>query len=304
MVGRENISNFLHMLYKKEFLEYLSNEKRYSHHTIQSYKNDLSQFEDFCKEAGSGFELIDAKLIRLWTVSLLEQDFSPRSIHRKLSTLRSFSVFLIKEGYLTSNPLDKVLKPKLKKRIPAFVDEQKLNDFLENYDFGNNFEGVRNHLIIELLYQTGIRRSELLNLTNDSLDTSNQVIKVLGKRNKERLIPVREHLIDLWRKYQNLRDKNFADSEENLILTEKGQPAYPKLIYKVVNNYLRVITTLEKKSPHVLRHTFATHLLNKGADLNAIKELLGHSNLGATQVYTHNSFEKLKDVYQKAHPRA
>jgi integrase/recombinase XerC len=292
------------MLYKKEFLTYLSNEKRYSHHTILSYENDLNQFEIFCHETGAGTELIDSKLIRLWTVSLLEKNFSPRSIHRKLSALRSFSVFLIKEGHLTSNPLDKVLKPRLKKRIPAFVDEQKLNDFLENNDFGNNFTGIRNHLIIELLYQTGMRRSELINLTSDSLDASNQVIKVLGKRNKERLIPVRDHLIELWLKYEDLRNKNFPNAENFFILTEKGQAAYPKLIYQVVNNFLRVITTLEKKSPHVLRHTFATHLLNKGADLNAIKELLGHSNLGATQVYTHNSFEKLKDVYQKAHPRA
>ena len=269
-----------------------------------SYENDLNQFDDFCIETGVGDEIIDSKIIRLWTVSLIEKKYSPRSIHRKLSTLRSYSGFLIKEGHLTSNPLDKVLRPKLKKRIPAFVDEQKLNDFLEKNDFGNNFNGIRNHLIIELLYQTGMRRSELINLSEDSLDASNQLIKVLGKRNKERLIPVQDHLIKLWKEYAEIRLSKFPDAGENFILTEKGQPAYPKLIYQVVNNYLRMITTLEKKSPHVLRHTFATHLLNKGADLNAIKELLGHSNLGATQIYTHSSFEKLKDVYQKAHPRA
>lgn len=292
------------MLYKKEFLAYLHNEKRYSHYTVMSYENDLNQFDDFCIETGVGDEIIDSKIIRLWTVSLIEKKYSPRSIHRKLSTLRSYSGFLIKEGHLTSNPLDKVLRPKLKKRIPAFVDEQKLNDFLEKNDFGNNFNGIRNHLIIELLYQTGMRRSELINLSEDSLDASNQLIKVLGKRNKERLIPVQDHLIKLWKEYAEIRLSKFPDAGENFILTEKGQPAYPKLIYQVVNNYLRMITTLEKKSPHVLRHTFATHLLNKGADLNAIKELLGHSNLGATQIYTHSSFEKLKDVYQKAHPRA
>lgn len=292
------------MLYKNEFLAYLRNEKRYSHHTILSYENDLNQFEKFCAEVAASDDLIDSRIIRLWTVSLLEHDFSARSIHRKLSTLRSFCVFLIKEGHLTSNPLDKVLKPKLKKRIPAFVDEQKLNDFLETNDFGNDFVGIRNHLIIEILYQTGIRRSELINLSENSLDAANSIIKVIGKRNKERLIPVQNHLIELWQKYAELRKISFPDSDNHFILTEKGQPAYPKLIYLVINNYLRLITTLEKKSPHILRHTFATHLLNKGADLNAIKELLGHSNLGATQIYTHNSFEKLKDVYQKAHPRA
>jgi len=292
------------MVFKKEFIAYLKNEKRYSHHTIISYENDLNQFHKFSVESGSQNEKIDSKLVRLWVVSLLESDLSARTIHRKLSSLRSYCNYLIKQGELNLNPLDRVLKPKLSKRIPAFIEEEKLNHFLEDYDFGNDFTGLRNKLIIELLYQTGMRRGELMDLEPGSLSVSDKNVRVLGKRGKERIIPVGEQIMELWQMYLKKRQESFSDAGNKLFLTVSNKPVYPRLIYKVVNDYLKLVTTLEKKSPHVLRHTFATHLLNKGADLNAIKELLGHSSLGTTQIYTHNTFEKLREVYNKAHPRA
>ncbi len=293
------------MLYKEVFLSYLRFEKRYSDHTIKSYDNDLSQFRIFCESTGTADLEFDSALIRLWVVSLLESHVTPRTIHRKLSSLRSYSRFLLREGHIKTNPLDKVLKPKMNRRIPLFIEEDHLNHFLDTYEFGTDFKGVRDRLIVEILYQTGIRRSELIGLTLLSIDLDSLQLKVLGKRNKERLVPFGNDLANLMSEYTALRTSNFPMcKEEALLLTDSGLPLYPNLVYRVINRFLRLVTTLEKKSPHILRHTFATHLLNKGADLNAIKELLGHANLGATQVYTHNSFEKLKKVYNKAHPRA
>ncbi len=293
------------MLYKEAFLSYLRNEKRYSDHTIRAYENDLNQFRVFSETAGSTEPEFDSLLVRLWVVSLLENHVSPRTIHRKLSSLRSYARFLLREGHLKTNPLDKVLKPKMNKRIPLFVDEEHLNHFLDTYEFSTDFKGVRDRLIIELLYQTGIRRSELIGLTVHSVDPGSSRLKVRGKRDKERIVPYGNDLAKLMNEYTQKRNDVFPlSNEEALLLTTSGSPLYPRLVYRVVNRFLRLVTTLEQKSPHVLRHTFATHLLNRGADLNAIKELLGHANLAATQVYTHNSFEKLKEVYNKAHPRA
>ncbi len=293
------------MLYKEAFLSYLRNEKRYSDHTIRAYENDLNQFRVFSETAGSTDPEFDSVLVRLWVVSLLENHVSPRTIHRKLSSLRSYARFLLREGHLKTNPLDKVLKPKMNKRIPLFVDEEHLNHFLDTYEFSTDFKGVRDRLIIELLYQTGIRRSELIGLTVHSVDPGSNRLKVRGKRDKERIVPYGNDLAKLMNEYTQKRNDVFPlCNEEALLLTTSGSPLYPRLVYRVVNRFLRLVTTLEQKSPHVLRHTFATHLLNRGADLNAIKELLGHANLAATQVYTHNSFEKLKEVYNKAHPRA
>jgi integrase/recombinase XerC len=293
------------MVYKEEFISYLRFERRYSPNTIQSYSNDLVQFHIFCTEAGvEGIEF-EPRTIRLWVVSLLEKKVSPRSVHRKLSALRSFSKFLIREGLLSQNPVDRVLKPKLRKRNPQFVDEKSLNTFLDHYEFGDDYIGFRNRMIIEILYQTGMRRNELLMLETMSYDPIKNQIKVLGKRNKERIIPVGQELIDQLEEYKKVLDESFPGHDgTELFLTPKGKRIYPKLVYNLINNLLSQVTSLEKKSPHVLRHSFATHLLNRGADLNAIKELLGHANLAATQVYTHNSFEKLKEVYTKAHPRA
>ena len=288
-----------------DFIAYLQLEKRYAEHTLISYKNDLEQYHAFCRENGKDGMDLFFKTIRRWVVDLMEKEYSPKSIHRKLSSLRSYCKYLIKLGELDSDPVEKVLKPKLNKRIPQFVDEKSINQLLDNFDFGEDFTGLRNRLIINVLYQTGIRRSELTGLLTSSVDLHQKMIKVMGKRNKERLIPIGNELCDQILEYMESRSHSFPDTnEEALFLTELGKPVYSKLIYRVVNQYLGMVTTLEKTSPHILRHTFATHMLNNGADLNAIKELLGHANLSATQVYTHNTFEKLKSIYNQAHPRA
>ncbi len=201
--------------------------------------------------------------------------------------------------------MERVLKPKLSKRVPAFVEEGKLDLLLDDYDFGEGFTGFRNRLVLDLLYQTGMRRNELIGLTTGSINREGKSVKVMGKRGKERIIPVGDELLASVEKYMVVRSEVMADKAgDSLIVTEKGGAAYDKLVYRIVNNYLSMVTTLDKKSPHVLRHTFATHMLNRGADLNAIKELLGHANLSATQVYTHNTYKKLKSIYNQAHPRA
>lgn len=288
-----------------EFVAYLETEKRYAKHTLISYKNDLDQFHAFCRENGSEDVDLYFKTIRSWVVDLMEKDYSPRSVHRKLSSLRSYCKYLIRLGELETNPVEQVLKPKINKRVPSFVDEKSINSMLDEYAFGDDFPGVRNKLIINLLYQTGIRRSELVGMKMNSLDFAQQSIKVLGKRDKERIIPLGGELLTELKEYIDKRNTEFPETNERtLLLTDKGKPVYPQFVYRVVNRYLGFITTLDKKSPHILRHTFATHMLNKGADLNSIKELLGHANLSATQVYTHNTFEKLKSIYKQAHPRA
>jgi integrase/recombinase XerC len=288
-----------------DFLAYLQNEKRYAEHTLISYKNDLEQYHAFCRENDEEGMDLYFKTIRKWVVELMEKEYAAKSIHRKLSSLRSYCKYLIKLGELDSDPVEKVLKPKLNKRVPQFVEERNINQLLDDFDFGSSYLGLRDKLIINLLYQTGMRRSELSGLSLESIDLNQKIIKVIGKRNKERLIPIANEISDEIEAYLEERDRYFPETEENaLLLTEKGKPVYVKLIYRVVNRYLSMVTTLEKTSPHILRHTFATHMLNHGADLNAIKELLGHANLSATQIYTHNTFEKLKSIYNQAHPRA
>ena len=293
------------MRYKDRFIEYLRFEKRYSQHTILSYENDLRQYNDYAVITGREHELPDSRTIRMWIVSQMEEGITARTIHRRMSSLRSYCKYLMQQGHLKSNPVDRVIKPKLSKRLPVFIEEEKINAFLDSYEFGEDFAGLRDRLILELLYQTGMRRAELIGLTIDSWQHYKQQILVHGKRDKERLIPVSERLGELLERYLFARNLEFPDVANTfLFLTERGEPVYEQLIYRIVKNFLGHLTTREKKSPHVLRHTFATHLLNKGADLNAIKELLGHANLSATQVYTHNSFENLKNIYKKAHPRA
>ncbi len=288
-----------------EFITYLQTEKRYAAHTLISYKNDLEQFHAFCRDRGNeGMDLF-FRTIRSWVVSMMESGYAPRTIHRKLSSLRSYCKYLISHGELESNPVDRVLKPKLNRRVPQFVDEKSINRMLDQYEFGDDFQGCRNKLIINLLYQTGIRRSELVGLGQDDFDPGKHQLKVLGKRNKERIIPIGRELSASISGYLNTRAEAFPGSAlDVMFLTNHGKPVYPKLIYRIVNRYIGMITTLEKKSPHILRHTFATHMLNSGADLNAIKEILGHASLSATQVYTHNTFEKIKSIYNQAHPRA
>ncbi len=288
-----------------EFLKYLQAEKRYAVHTIKAYKNDLNQFHAFCQETDHEGMDLHFKTIRSWVVKLMEGGYSSRTVHRKLTTLSSYCKYLIKEGHLESNPLDKVLKPKLKLRVPAFVEESKMDHLLNEFDFGDDFTGIRNRMVLDLLYQTGMRRSELIGLKMGSINKETLCLKVKGKRDKERIIPINVELVEVVEKYMVKRDEVVGlNREDHLIVSAKGRPAYDKLIYRIVEKYLAMVTTLDKKSPHVLRHTFATHMLNGGADLNAIKELLGHANLSATQVYTHNTYKKLKSIYNQAHPRA
>lgn len=289
----------------EDFLIYLQAEKRYASHTIKAYKNDLDQFHAFCQEHEHEGMDLHYKTIRSWVVTLMDAGYNPRTVHRKLTSLKTYCKYLIRLGELDANPLDRVLKPKLSKRIPSFVDEKNMNTLLDTYDFGDDFTGSRNRLIIDLLYQTGMRRSELIGLKTGSVNKEGKSIKVKGKRDKERIIPLNQDLVVAIDDYLEYRYNVLTDiDEDHLIITEKGRPAYDKLIYRIVNKYLAMVTTLDKKSPHILRHTFATHMLNRGADLNAIKELLGHANLSATQVYTHNTFKKLKYIYNQAHPRA
>jgi integrase/recombinase XerC len=288
-----------------EFLKYLQAEKRYAAHTLKDYKNDLNQFHVFCQDSDLENMDLNFKTIRSWVVKLMESGYSSRTVHRKLTSLSSYCKYLIKEGHLESNPLDKVLKPKLNIRVPAFVEEAKMEQLLSEYDFGDNFAGIRNRLVLDLLYQTGMRRSELIGLKTGSINREELSLKVRGKRDKERIIPIHGELMEAVDKYLVMRSEELGQSsEDHLILTQKGRPAYDKLIYRIVEKYLALVTTLDKKSPHVLRHTFATHMLNRGADLNAIKELLGHASLSATQIYTHNTYKKLKSIYNQAHPRA
>jgi integrase/recombinase XerC len=295
------------MNHKESFLQYLLTEKRYSPHTIRSYKNDLDQFYKFIDILGlSGDpEDITSHETRAWIVSMLDNSISPVSVHRKISCLRIFYRYLRKEGLVGQDPLDRVVLPRRKKKLPVFVSEAALDELLDKYDFGNHFAGIRNRTIIEMLYLTGMRRAELTGLKNSDVDLSSAVLKVTGKRNKQRIIPIVTSFIARIEEYIRLRNEQFPLIHDDwFFITDKGNKLYDKFVYNIVKSYLMMVTTIEKKSPHVLRHTFATHMLNRGADLNSIKELLGHANLSATQVYTHNTFEKLKKVYKQAHPRA
>ncbi len=290
------------------FINHLKFEKRYSPHTITAYTKDLDQFDSFLR---SEYEVLNAneisyQMVRSWIVGLIEQDISARSVNRKLSTLKSYFKYLVREELIKENPMPKVQPPKTSKKLPVFVDRESMETLFSEDIFSNDFDGTRDRLILEMFYMTGIRLSELINLKNSDIDFYQQNIKVLGKRNKERIIPISAELIDSIKKYIEIKDKNVEVPEQNdyFYVTIRGKKLYEKLAYHIVNLYLGKVSTLQKKSPHVLRHTFATHMLNNGADLNAIKEILGHSNLAATQVYTHNTIEKLKNIYKQAHPRA
>ncbi len=290
-----------------KFLDYLQYEKRYSSHTITSYKNDISQFAFFIAKTYSDAPMKDIghNHIRSWMVELVGNNISAKSINRKISSLRSFYNYLLKQGVVSKNPTLKIVTPKIPKRLPEFVQEKNIEQVFDNIIDGD-FEDFRNRLIIEFFYSTGIRRVELINIKDNDIDTSACSIKVLGKGNKERIIPLSQSLLRRIEKYQELRSAFFEDRQfsDNLFVTAKGAQMYPKFVYNIVKKYLSAVTTSSKRSPHILRHTFATHMMNGGADLNAVKELLGHANLAATQIYTHNSIEKLKEVYKKAHPKS
>ncbi|KQS35938.1 tyrosine-type recombinase/integrase [Pedobacter sp. Leaf194] len=289
------------------FLTYLLHEKRYSQHTITSYKADLVQFEKYIADT-YGLNFLDIKHthVRSFMVDLMEEKSSENSINRKISSLRSFYKFLIREGKAEQNPMVLIKAPKIPKRLPVFVESQKLDHLLDSETFFNDdFYSKRNHLVIELLFGTGMRLAELINLKETDFDVYSNTIKVLGKRNKERIIPINKQLVNQLNSYIELKKlQSFDNNLPNLVVTNNGAAAYPKLIYRIVSSYLKYVSTHDKKSPHVLRHSYATSLLNAGADLNAIKELLGHASLAATQVYTHNSIERLKTIYKQAHPKA
>ena len=296
------------MPYITLFLNYLQFEKRASEHTVISYRNDLEQFWKYVEKAfpDTSWKEVDVTIIRTWLITLMEEHLSPRSINRKISTLKSFYKYHIKMGVFNTNPMLLVHAPKMCQRLPQFVEEQDMERLFSADLFTNNFEGWRDRTVLELFYATGMRLSELIALTFADIDLYNNQVKVLGKRNKERIIPFGHTFKNIYNKYIALYEENFGAPAQNncVFVNVKGKRFASKNIYTIVRKYLDMITTIEKRSPHVIRHTFATHLLNRGADLNTIKELLGHSSLAATQVYTHNSIEKLKSIYQQAHPRA
>ena len=293
------------MNYQESFIRYLKYEKRTSPHTTVAYKKDLDQFEEYCIQMIGEFDVkrVDVKLVRSWIVSLMEQELSSRSVNRKVSTVKAFFRFLMKENVVHDNPAANLPLPKIRKKLPDFVEEKNLHHLLDDGFFSDEFAGIRDKLIVALLYATGIRLAEMLKLKETDFDTNHFLIKVLGKRQKERVIPYPRELNNLLYQYLDIRNREIGHNPDFLLVTEKGKPVYEKLIYRVVKKNLEYVTSLEQKSPHVLRHSYATHLLNKGADLNAVKELLGHANLAATQVYTHTTFEKLHDIYKQAHPR-
>lgn len=289
------------------FLRYLQFEKRFSAHTIIAYDQDLTQFFAFVKDTYSLTSIIEVRHshIRAWVIALLQENLMPRSIRRKLSALKTYFRFLLKQGDITQNPILKIPIPKVSKRLPMYAQASEMTQLLDQTNWGSSYSSQRNYLIINLLYQTGIRRSELIGLKTTDIDFYAHTIKVLGKGNKERLIPFGTELAERLQLFLDLRQATFPDLDDiHLFLTDKGLSLYPKLVYNIVKQTLSLVTTIEQRSPHVLRHSFATHLADNGAELNAIKELLGHANLAATQIYTHNSIEKLRQVYQKAHPKA
>lgn len=290
---------------QESFINYLKYEKRFSSHTVVAYKNDLDQFVQYCTVVVGEFDVnrVDAKLVRSWIVYLMEQDLTPRSVNRKVTSLKSFYKYLMREQIVENNPAVNLPLPKIRKKLPNFVGENNLHHLLDDGFFADDFCGVRDKLIITLLYGTGIRLSELMTLKDSDFDTKGYLIKVLGKRKKERVIPYPKSINNLLELYVTIRNKQIGTDAKQLLVTEKGKPVYEKLIYRVVKNNLSKVTSLEKRGPHVLRHSYATHLLNNGADLNVVKELLGHSNLAATQVYTHTTFDKLQGIYKQAHPR-
>jgi integrase/recombinase XerC len=289
------------MNYLIDFLNFLRYEKHYSSYTINSYRIDLTQCNDFLSvNVRKTIEEANHIDLQLWIRTLVENNIKASSIQRKISSLKSFYKYLIKKGEIKSDPSRKLIMPKKEKRLPTYVEEKNILELFDKIEFSDDFESQRDKLVLSLLFATGIRLSELINIKIGDIDISSCTLKVLGKRKKERIIPFGKILQKDILNYLKVRP--VADVPY-LIITDKFKQAYPKLIYRIVRKYINMVSTIEKKSPHVLRHTFATILLNHGADLNAIKELLGHSNLAATQIYTHNSFERLKDIYRKSHPR-
>lgn len=290
----------------ESFLRYIEFEKRLSAHTVVSYKTDLTQFVEFLRAQYETKLLEEANfgMIRSWIAKLVDDKNEPRSVNRKIASLRSFYKFLQRQGIINKDPMVKLKVLKVQKRLPTFVKEDEMNIVLDHIIFETTLEGQRNKLILELFYGTGIRLAELLQMKDSAIDLKSRTLRVLGKRNKERVIPFAQNLVSIIEDYQKVRNKEVEKKAHGLLLvTDTGEPAYRMMVQRIVKKYL-LSTGSEKKSPHVLRHSYATHLLNKGADINAVKDLLGHSSLAATQVYTHNTMEKLKKTFEQAHPKA
>jgi integrase/recombinase XerC len=289
----------------QSFLNYIEFEKRYSKHTLFSYTNDLLQFENFLNPYEKKISEANHLDIRNWMVSMMENKITPRTINRKVSALKSFYKFLLRKQAIKKNPLAKVQTPKISKRLPAFVEEPGIEKLLNQTEFTEGYDGELEKIMIEIFYGTGIRRTELIHLRETDFDSYSSQIKVLGKGNKERIIPIHTELRNSLQKFISIKKETITEQQENfLLVSSSGKKLTTAKVYRTVNRYLNLVTTIDKKSPHTLRHTFATHLMNNGADINAVKELLGHGSLAATQVYTHNTIDKLKNIYKQAHPKA
>ncbi|MBI2282861.1 MAG: tyrosine-type recombinase/integrase [Bacteroidetes bacterium] len=287
------------------FLDYLKFEKRYSQHTLLSYQNDLEQFFAYLASQfdAPALNKVTSLYIRSWLAELKDGGLSSKSINRKISTLRSFFKYQMKTDVLQQTPMTTVTAPRVNKRLPVFVEQKDMAILFEHVAFSDDWQGRTERLVLQLFYYTGMRLSELINLKESQLDAAQSQVKVLGKGNKERILPVSAELMRALLDY--VQDKPIKESEiHQVFVTEKGKALQPRSVYAFVKKHLAQVTTIQKKSPHILRHSFATHLMNNGAELNAVKELLGHSSLAATQIYTHNTIEKLKEVFQKAHPKA
>ena len=295
------------MGYEERFLEYMLHERRCSPLTVSSYRKDLSLFDEFLRDRSvERVEDVLPKDIRQWIMQLMHDGMQPRSVNRKVATLKSFFRFLLQDGVIKKNPCSMVNSVKTAKKLPTFLEEGEMNDMLSPEYFQDDYEGVRDRAVLTTFYLTGMRRAELIGLTDAMVDFGRQVITVLGKRNKERIIPMTPVLISNLKSYLQRRNEMFGagPSSGSFFLTAKGEPIYAQLVYRIVHKHIAMVSSVTKKSPHVLRHTFATVLLNNGAELMAIKELLGHTSLAATQVYTHSNFEQLNKIYKQAHPRA
>ncbi len=287
------------------FLTYLQYEKGVSKHTLTAYKNDLHQFTSFIETDAGRFVLqdIDSSDIRRWILHLMSEKFNPNTISRKISSLNSFFTYCLRHDILKKNPTQGVVLPKKAKRLPSFLKKNEVHALFNQEESADDFPALRDDLILEMLVGLGIRRAELIGLKITDIDYSQRVIKVLGKRNKERIVPAYRKILDKAKLYISIRNKEFPDSENSLFLTNKGKPIYDKFVYLLVKRRISEISTIEKRSPHTLRHTYATLLLNEGADIEVLRELLGHSSLASTQVYTHSSFEEIRKAYSETHPR-
>lgn len=292
----------------ERFITYLSKEKRYSVHTTISYRTDLVSFRKYLEEnyQGLAFEKCTPSVIRSWLADMAAKNYNPRSLRRKRTALSSFYRYLIYNGKTDTNPTRGIPLPKLPGRLPVFADEKSINTILHSEKIDDDYPTVRNHLMFEFFYATGMRLSELIGIKSIDIDYGKCTIKILGKRNKERIVPFSEQLLPKIQAHDNLKEVWFddLDTDANYFLTNTGKKLYSKFVYRTIHSYLEGVASLSKKSPHVMRHTFATHLLQNGADLNSIKELLGHANLAATQIYTHTNIKQLKEIYHKSHPKS